>query len=1481
MTNRQPGSTNNARLLTRGFIVVISLLLTAFRIVAQAPSPYTSFPNNFVRTWEAFGPEKNANTLMTRPTKEVGVVTEYFDGLGRGLQTVVKKGSLETSSNAEADLVTPRFYNAHGKEEYKYLSFPASTTDGLFKLNPYEQQAAFMPGQYTGQGENNFYARDVYETSPLNRVEKSMPPGVNWSGASRGNQLRYMTNSLADDVKMWDVTNGGGVGIIGTYALSTALPNGTYAAGTLDKIIMIDENDRQVIEYKDFDGKVVLKKVQQGSSPGDGTGYTNWLSTYYIYDNIGNLRCVIQPEGVKALYTGTWTLTPTLLDEQCFRYEYDQNKRVVVKKLPGSAEVHLVYDVRGRIVMSQDGKMRAAPTKTWIVTRYDDLNRPIESGVWQNSGTLSTHLAAAYSSSNYPAPSSGYDIMTINHYDDYSGLPSGLFDYLTTWNSNFAATDNVNWPYPQLPQKSTATKGLETWKQVRVIGTSTFLNTVTYYDDKARVIQVQSTNISNGTDVTTIQYGWKGQQLVVVQKHQKPGSPAQEHVVVTTMDYDNLGRLLAIRKKVNSTVDAASVSKPEQEIVRNQYDKLGQLKNKKLAPAANAGAGLENLAYEYNVRGWMLGMNRGYLASTGQSGTNRFGFELGYDKLTNGSARNFLATQYNGNIAGVVWKSDGDDVKRKYDFTYDPANRLLKGQFEQDNRVNTWNNTSVNYTIEMGDGIDPASAYDANGNIKRMKQFGWKLGVASTTPVDNMRYTYNTSSNKLKSVTDFNNDILTRLADFKTNAAHPQSAAKTALTPASADVQFDAITDYNYDENGNLLLDHNKTIGSIAYNHLNLPELITFTGKGTIAYTYNAAGTKLKKVVTDNTVLPVKTTTTLYFDGIIYQDEVLQSIKHEEGRIRFKPAVGAIAAAFEFDYMIKDHLGNVRMVLTEEQKVNGYPIASMEDVVDKNNLNDPANYIPYYANSDYTLTPSYRYPKSNITNYPVDNTTSTNNYVTKLRGDAQKIGPSITLKVMAGDKFNVRAVSWWKDNGQSPQPPLTPILNDLVAALTGSMGGITNSHGGPTGTQIQTSGVLPTQADAFLATQPVVTGKPKAYVNWVLFDEQFRYVAGNAEIVRGSEVFDPHVMNNIPVERNGYLYVYVSNETANIDVFFDNLQVTHTRGPVVEETHYYPFGLTMTGISSKALAFGGPENKYKFSGKELNSKEFTDGAGLEIYDFGARNYDPQIGRWHTVDPLAEKMRRYSTYNYAFDNPIRYIDPDGMAPTDWVQYTDEYGTIHVVNAEMVKDQRSAKIWAATMEANGFGKYKDVKYIGETGVVERGYTDSDPETKPYQLNSDGTVTQLEYGKPNKSTQGAENGKGKPSTTKEGAENGEPDGKGPISNWDAFGKANDGVGLMTDILEHGIQKGADVLKKVTGEDLMLKDNPAMKALKGIGIVSDIIDAGDAIVDAFKDPSVLNIGKAIFKTGWLVVSNLPVVKPFAVAVDIITGVADLLDWW
>jgi hypothetical protein len=333
----------------------------------------------------------------------------------------------------------------------------------------------------------------------------------------------------------------------------------------------------------------------------------------------------------------------------------------------------------------------------------------------------------------------------------------------------------------------------------------------------------------------------------------------------------------------------------------------------------------------------------------------------------------------------------------------------------------------------------------------------WGLRLNQSVQIDDLSYDYFGSSNKLKSVFDAMNDPTTTLGDFRTALGSPNFAATNAV----------AKTDYAYDVNGNLLIDLNKEIGGlqasgIQYNHLNLPYQIAVTNKGTITYIYDASGRKLEKQTLDNTAQG-KTTKTAYIGGYVFQDDVLQFIGNEEGRARPKDN------GFVFDYFIKDHLGNTRVVLTDEEQTDAYPVASMETA-------QAGTEKLYYMNLDETRT-------DKPAGYPEDSYTNPNDKVARLNGNGQKIGPAMILKVMSGDRMNIRANAYYRLNGSGLGAPTNP-AGELLTALASSLQTVT---GGKFGTQqIQSSGVLgPGISDLLQRQSDQYAGstRPKAYLN--------------------------------------------------------------------------------------------------------------------------------------------------------------------------------------------------------------------------------------------------------------------------------------------------------------------------------------------------------------------------------------------------------------
>ena len=1190
----------------------------------SAPTAYGNATKvNYVREWTATAPEQNVVNLIVRPLADVKQTTQYLDGLGRPIQTVVKR-----ISPSGKDMVTAEVYDSLGREVYKYLPFVANTAqgtdipnDGNFKLDPFQQQAAFSTTQYPG--ETYYYGQTNYEPSPLNRMSTTYAPGNSWVGGGKGVGMQYQLNIAADSVKIWTIAATPG---------SLPVNTGIYAAGMVYKNVTTDEQNHQTVEYKDQQGKVILKKVQLSGTP--GTAHIGWLCTYYIYDDLDNLRFVLQPRAVELVNTtsGNWSVSQSIADELGFRYEYDERKRMIIKKVPGAGEVWMIYDSRDRLVLSQDAHVRA--TNQWLFTKYDNQNRPVMTGLYtdathtsqssmqaylaaQNMGLYETYSAAAtplYTLANsFPAVTDESTVRSYNFYDDNSwgnwyGTPYVSKD--NSYDSQFPAT-STTYPYPQALTLNKQTRGLLTGTINKKINNASGPITAFYYDDRGRIIQTAANNFSMGVDVKTTQYSFSGQPLQTVLRHQKSGTNAQTHTVTTTMAYDSAGRLLTINKAITSTVNSQTTTKSAQTIVTNSYNELGQIRNKNLGS-------IDNLTYDYNIRGWVTGINKSYLNSaTG----NYFGMQLAYDNGSSAAPGTYYSgLQYNGNIAGTIWKSAGDGVARKYAFTYDAINRLTGADFSQYNGSSFDKSAGIDFSVS---GLN----YDANGNILSMKQVGFKVGRSAT--IDSLTYSYVNSgaSNRLAGVTDGANDQNSKLSDFHYNPATKGTS------------------DYTYDNNGSLVVDNNKGITSINYNYLNLPQNIPINGKGNIAYIYDAAGNKLVKTTVDSTSTPVKTTVTTYLAGFVYVNDTLQFMSEEEGRARWafhKYTNGTTAYGWEHDFFEKDHLGNTRVLLTQQRDTASY-IATMEGAYRSN------------ENALFYNIPATVVARTSVSGYPVDTSvTKPNDSVARVNGSGQKVGPAIILKVMSGDKVDIGTNYYYNTSSTTTGQALSAsdVINSLATGIVSMTGGAHGSLADLTGPSTPLTGAL----TSFITSKDgTPTGKPNAFLNWILLDDQFNYVSGSSGALQvgaagttaGGGLQPPLGMSGISMTKSGYLYIYVSNATPSWDVFFDNLSVKTYSGPMLEETHYYPFGLTMAGISDKAIKTQYAQNKYRYNGKELQNQEFADGTGLEEYDYGARMQDPQLGVWHGIDLLADKNRRWSPYVYASNNPLRFIDADGM------------------------------------------------------------------------------------------------------------------------------------------------------------------------------------------------------------------------------------------
>lgn len=1172
-----------------------------------------------------------AQGISLTSKRDISTTTVYMDGLKRKLESVRKDAGYSSQ-----DLVSIAQYDQYGRQILEHLPYLASTdgsTKGTFRRDVNIAQPAFYSA-LTQHKEDFFYSQYFPEESPAGRSTKSVLPGRSYGGNANGATLSGRMNNAGEHVRIWRIGNS-----ISDVPVSVA----EYNPGTL--MVQTSTNAENIMshQYTDQAGRVIMTS-QQGTTP----DYKDELRTYYVYDDMGNLRYVLPPLVLKGWWTNaTWdfassTETRKALKNLSYKYYYDEKGRVSVMESAGiDAASYFVYDNRDRLVMVQDATLSNRNQGEWVLYFYNGLDRIVMTALYTNpsatreslqsmvdqaSGVTSISVRtplpgdlhiynnenkSSYIASNsinfqpgfdseetaefeaYIAPTgtevtetmtvsnplpgiSNYTPLIIYYYDDYN------FNGVLGYDKNFTL-DPGNNPYSEpVNTPSSNTFGKITGYKKSVPGKTDWIRGTLFYDEKGRCIQQAKTNITGGTDVTTVLFNYTGRILSTFTKVTNPLSVTDNTVFIQQrLEYDDNGN---ITQKYHSIGNSST---PAYKMVNElSYDELNRVK------AIRLGEGLEVLNHEYDLWGRLKSVNAAYVQDKSEG--NYFGMELFYD---NG----FRNKKLDGNISGVIWRRKGSpDAAHAYGYTYDTHQRLTEATYSQ-KATGSWTNNEEDYTVSM-------SEYDDNGNILKMKEEGMLPGKVKTT-IDDLTYSYEPFSNRLQGVTDSQGDK--QQGDFKNYSGRSDA------------------NDYTYDGVGNVVSDKNKGI-NIYYNFLlGKPEKIVFNNDANkyITYLRDITGELLQRTVKNGASTHVYT----YVSGAVYKDNVFQYLLFDEGRVR-----KTLSGNFVYDYFLSDHLGNTRTVITEETNQYYYK-ASHEDNPDPVPVLPERELFSFPAQVDEIPAGHKFYDYNGHVN---------RKFVKLNYADAnRRIGTGKVLRVMAGDQLELGVLSYYQQNSEnnnSSEKPVTDILNQLVNVLLGPAGIIPNGKGnllqGINGTVLNQEDFNTFIQNNQTDNPPSTT--PKAYLNYALFDDNFQLVSGSA--IRVSQPGDVvPLVGQLSASKNGYLYIYVSNES-NSDVYFDDLVVKHTTGHLLQEDSYYPFGLQIQGLSSAAA--NRLQNDYLYNGIEKISD-----LELQLYDAFYRTLDPQTGRWLQIDPVAAKYASLSGYNSDFNNPVNYADPLGDDP----------------------------------------------------------------------------------------------------------------------------------------------------------------------------------------------------------------------------------------
>jgi len=322
--------------------------------------------------------------------------------------------------------------------------------------------------------------------------------------------------------------------------------------------------------------------------------------------------------------------------------------------------------------------------------------------------------------------------------------------------------------------------------------------------------------------------------------------------------------------------------------------------------------------------------------------------------------------------------------------------------------------------------------------------------------------------------------------------------------------------------------------------------------------------------------------------------------------------------------------------------------------------------------------------------YPHDPYDPDNAMVSELSSQTGKIiGPAKMMQVTAGQRIDLSTKYWYTEE---PGDPLTAMAEIIAGTLlnmsTASIGVMPSGPEQGMGLLNNVTGAQFNQFTTFMnqAFTGVDLTKPQAYIVYLLFNDQMILEGAQSGVIQVGQANQLGTLSRTGIipNKDGFFYVYVTNRSEG-RVHFDNLTISHWQPMVRVAYDYYPFGLTWHNPALPETPEGMHDHAYQ--DKEFQWNEFGSGAGLALYDFHARMYDPATATWSVPDPAAQFSNPYLAMA---NNPVSMIDPTGTMAWDDIAESEEkfwntVGTENVMMEDMSEDGDPVK-------GSGFGKPK---------------------------------------------------------------------------------------------------------------------------------------------------------------------------------------------